>query len=665
MTSSVTRILVAAILVGVDTSFVWAQATPPTAAEQEDKILEELMSVKVASVYGAARHEQRSTEAPSSVTIITAADIETFGWRTLSEVMQSVRGFYVTNDRNYSYVGARGFGRPSDYNNRILVLVNGHRYNDNVYDAASVGSEFAFGVDLIERIEVIRGPGSALYGTSAFFAVINIITRHGAGERPVEVTAEVGSLGTYTGRATAGWTRPGVDALFSVTGATSDGVSELYFPELDSPETNGGIAIDRDGETAGSIFGTVTFKGVTIEGAHGSRDKDLPTASYDSTFNDPRNRTTDARGWIDVSRRFLLGGADVTARGSYDWMRYEGTYVLNEGQTPNRDFSSGDWLSGEVVASRRVRTRHVLTAGMEYRRNVRQDQWAYDEPVPEVRTVDAQYDSHQWGMYAQAEIGLHPRVTATVGGRYDRWSFIGGAGRPRLGLVVTPSVNNAFKLLYGGAYRAPNVFELFYYSDGSQSEEPLRPESLSTIEGVFEQYLGGRLRFTGTIFRTAIKDLITQGEFVDGAITFLNRDRARANGGELEAEARFANGVLVRGSYSHQRVTDGNTGDPLANAPRHLAGVNVAVPLAARAVTLASDMTYVGSRLTLAGLQVDGAWVANANVRFRPRGSRMTISAGVRNLFDTEYTHPVGVEFVQHAIEQNGRTAIARMTVRF
>ena len=137
------------------------------------------MAVEVETVFGASKREQRVTEAPSSVTILTAHDIRTFGWRTLADALGSVRGFYTTYDRNYTYVGVRGFGRPSDYNNRVLVLVNGHRFNDNVYDQALIGTEFPIDLALVERIEIIRGPGSALYGSSAFFAVINIVLRRG------------------------------------------------------------------------------------------------------------------------------------------------------------------------------------------------------------------------------------------------------------------------------------------------------------------------------------------------------------------------------------------------------------------------------------------------------------------------------------------------------
>src|SRR4051812_416020 len=149
-----------------------AAADPPGGLA--DKSLEDLLSVEVGTVFGAAKREQRTSEAPSSVTILTAEEIRTFGWRTMAEALTGVRGFYTTNDRNYTYVGVRGFGRPSDYNNRVLVLINGHRYNDNVYDQALIGNEFPVDLALVDRIEVIRGPGSALYGTSAFFAVINV-----------------------------------------------------------------------------------------------------------------------------------------------------------------------------------------------------------------------------------------------------------------------------------------------------------------------------------------------------------------------------------------------------------------------------------------------------------------------------------------------------------
>src|SRR5574341_62694 len=99
--------------------------------------LEELMEIEVQTVVSASRYRQKVSEAPSSVTIITAEDIRKFGYRTLADILRSVRGFYTTYDRSYHYLGVRGFGRLGDYNTRILLLVDGHRMNDAIYASAA------------------------------------------------------------------------------------------------------------------------------------------------------------------------------------------------------------------------------------------------------------------------------------------------------------------------------------------------------------------------------------------------------------------------------------------------------------------------------------------------------------------------------------------------
>src|SRR3990170_1261941 len=109
---------------------------------------ETILFQEIPSVYGASKYEQKVTEAPSSVSIVTSAEIKKYGYRTLADILRSIRGFFVTFDRNYSYVGVRGFNRPGDYNTRILLLIDGHRVNDNVYDGALIGTEFILEVDL-------------------------------------------------------------------------------------------------------------------------------------------------------------------------------------------------------------------------------------------------------------------------------------------------------------------------------------------------------------------------------------------------------------------------------------------------------------------------------------------------------------------------------------
>src|ERR1700730_8483152 len=169
-----------------------------------DMSLEDLMSIEIDSVYGASGFKQKVTEAPASVTIITSEEIQKFGYRTLADILRNVRGFYVTYDRNYSYLGVRGYGPSGDYNSRIAVLIDGRRLNDNIFDAALIGTEFPIDVDLIDRVEVIRGPNSSLYVASAFLGVIDIVTKQGKDVPKVSAAGSVASYGAYQGRVTYG-----------------------------------------------------------------------------------------------------------------------------------------------------------------------------------------------------------------------------------------------------------------------------------------------------------------------------------------------------------------------------------------------------------------------------------------------------------------------------
>lgn len=638
-----------------------AAAQTPPAAPLSEKSLEELLAIEVASVVGATRHEQRVTEAPSSVTVITATDIRVFGWRTLGDVLRSVRGFYTTYDRNYTYLGVRGFGRPTDYNNRVLVMLDGHRLNDNIYDAAPIGTEGIVDLDLVERIEIIRGPGSALYGTSAFFAVVNIITRRGGAIGGVEIGAEAGLAHTYRARATVGraWGDTG-DLLVSASRYDRRG-GELYFPEFDQPDLRNGRAVDMDRDRATSLLVNARAGRVRLQGAFVSRTKTVPTAAWDTSFGDSRFRTTDSRGWFDATYDRTFGATMIGARAYVDRVGYDGAYP--DATRLNMDASRGVWLGSELSVARRLGRRHRITSGVEQRSNLQQDQDNWDEPSGEVYIHDARA-SQQAAVYLQDEIMLSRRWTATLGARWDWWSDGPGSLRPRVGLVYRTDHDLAVKLLYGQAFRAANHYELFYTETLSRGNPDLRPERLTTSEVVFEQYLAGRVRLTASAFVTRIHDLIDQTETADG-IMHVNLGSAGATGVEAEAEYRSANGVLARGSVVVQRATDRADGQSLTNAPERLGTLQLATPLASRDVTLALDSTLVGRRLTRTGRPLPAFWLANLVATWQPRGTALVVQGGVQNLFDASYADPVGNEFVQDAICQDGRSASIKMSVRF
>ena len=316
-----------------------------------DMSIDDLMKVEIDSVYGASKHEQKVTEAPASVTIVTAEDIKKYGYRTLADILRNVRGFYVTYDRNYSYLGVRGYGHSGDYNSRILVLVDGHRLNDNVYDSALLGTEFPVDVDLIERVEVIRGPNSSLYIASAFLGVVNIITKQGHDLKKVSVSGELASFGTLQGRLSYGNRfANGLEMLLSGSIYNSQGQGRLYFKEFDDLATNNGVARNADHDEFHQLFANVSYGNWALHGVYGSREKVIPTASFGTVFNDAGTRTVDARGYLDVQYDRTLGnGWRLIGRGYYDQYNYEGTYVYDYSDSGdpsrvlNKDLAHGEW----------------------------------------------------------------------------------------------------------------------------------------------------------------------------------------------------------------------------------------------------------------------------------------------------------------------------------
>ena len=195
----------------------WLLAGITSAYAQADMVdlpLEQLMQMQVTT---ASRYAQTALEAPAAVSVVTAEDIRLFGYRSLAEVLASMRGLYVSYDRAYHYLGTRGFATPGDYNTRVLLLVNGVRLNDNLYDQANIGTDFPIDLDLIERVEFVSGPGSAVYGANAFFGVVNVITRDGHQLPGPQVAVEAGSQGSakapcrwapWMPTAATGWWQP-------------------------------------------------------------------------------------------------------------------------------------------------------------------------------------------------------------------------------------------------------------------------------------------------------------------------------------------------------------------------------------------------------------------------------------------------------------------------
>ncbi len=654
-------------------------AEPPPAASLTDQLkelsVEELLELKVATVYGASKHEQKVTEAPSSVSLVTADEIKKQGYRTLGDILRNVRGFYVTYDRGYNAIGVDGVNRPGDYGGRLLLTIDGHRLNDPLYDVAASEMDFLVDVDLIERVEIIRGPGSSLYGNNAFFGVVNVVTRKGGGLNGTELSTSAGGFDTYTGRVSYGTSLTnGVELLLSGSLYDSAGDRRLVYPEFS--RINRGVAENMDGSWARSAFAGLSWKDFSLEGGFVDRRKTWPTAPYSTddaivVFNDPRFFTADERGFAELRFQHTLENEwEVMVRGYYDHYRYDGQYPYDYLDplypvTLNRDVGQAESVGGEAQFSKTLFEKHRVTLGAEARDDWQLTQQNFDLD-PWVSYLKSGSSAKSLGLYAQDEFQVSKTLILNSGVRYDNFSTFGDTVNPRVGLIYAPWVSTAFKFLYGQAFRGPNAYEYFYESVSNKRNPHLNPERIRTYELVYEQSFNRHWTLNASLFLNDIQGLIGyRQDPADGLFYFDNLQPVDARGGEIEINGHWANGLRARASYIRAQAEDAVTGVRLNNSPEHLVKLELSLPLWRDKVFASVDVQGMSERRTVRGELVSGFWVANATLFSRELLKGLELSASVYNLGDERYRDPVATDFSQNSIQQDGRSFRVKLTYHF
>lgn len=649
--------MIAALLVCAAFSAHPADSVPER--DLTDLPLEVLMQYEIPTVYSASRFEQKTTEAPASVSIVGADEVKRYGYRTLADLLRSVQGLHVSDDRNYAFLGARGVNL-GDFNGRILLLVDGHRVNNNLTDGAFIDTAFILDIDLIERVEIIRGPGSVLYGNNAFFGVINVVTRQGAPINGMEFSGEYASFDTYKTRITIGkqFTN-GVQMVLSGTIYDSEGPRRLFFPEFNTPEDNDGVAVGLDDDSFKSAFGSLSYGDFTLQGAFISRDKGNPTAQFFTTFNDPRLRTLDERSYVNLKYAHdFEGAAELVAKIYYDRNDFEIGYPI--AGTFSREQAVGEWWGAELQLNRRLWERHILTVGAEYRDDFRIDRQITGQPLFE-------RDRQSHGVYTQLDFAVRTNLHFHGGVRYDQYGDFEAAFSPRLALIYDPFEKTTLKAIYGTAFRAPNFLELSLAAD-----RRLRPEEIATYELIVEQGLGRYLRGSISGFYNRMEDVLM---FESGAFQNFDLD---AKGIELGMEGIWPAGVRTRASYTLQTTDKRSSPLELPDSPQHLFKFNLSVPIVREKVFAGLEYQYTGDRRTLRTLSdpdgqlltVHGATasdfgIVNLTLFSQNLIKNVDFSASIYNLLDEKYADPATRFHRQEIIESDGRTFRVKLTCRF
>jgi outer membrane receptor protein involved in Fe transport len=654
-------LLAAALAAGVPSSAGAVPPAPATPAEDEafSLVHEEQL------VVGAAKRAQPLSETPSAVSVITSSEIRAMGYHTLGEALQWVRGLFVTNDHNYTYLGIRGLLRPGDYNVRVLLTIDGHATNGAIFGDAAFGAELGLDMELVERVEVVRGPGSALYGSNAVLAVVNVVTRRPQNDDGIAVGGRTGALGDRRVYLSAATARPGRPAARLHASWTRTRGADLYFPEYDDPATNFGRAIDADGEEAINLYGTVEWAGFRLAGKWNERMKRFPTGAFDTRFNDRDNRTYDGHNFVELStERRLATDLGLAARGYWDGAPYRGYYLFgpDESRVVNVDDYAADLAGVETRFHWSPWPRHVVTLGLEEQVLLRIRQFNYDaEPYAVYTDVREHSDNVHSGIFVETESRLGAAVRVTVGTRWDHATAGGSAWSPRADVVWQASPATTMKFLAGSAFRAPTEFERDYEGPTYVLNPDLAPERAVTWE-VGADHRVGAFSLRADLYHTRIRDLIDLVAPDSATLQYRNGSSARLFGAGLEVEYSGASGRRARWSLGLQRSETAGSGTELSSSPRVNTQLLLIEPLVEDRLTAALGMRYLSPSLTLVGARTASAVVADGRVAWKPRPG-VELGLEGRNLFDVRHTIAASTEFSIDQITQAGRAATFTVTL--
>jgi outer membrane receptor protein involved in Fe transport len=628
-------------------------------------------------VEAASRRVEEARLAPGSVTVITRSELEAFGYPTLTEALRGVRGLFVSDDSLTQATDTRGFAAAGGYCSGILVLLDDKPLNNPYYGGACTGIETITSLDDVERIEVIRGPSSALFGTSAFLATFQIVTRSGAAQRRLE--ARAATYGASVGRVGVRFDAP--TAGGSLWGAvTTSGVTSprAYFPEMREPSDAEAPATDargarldgwlENGSVARSTSGMLGYDSEALRlriFVH-RHARVLANAPYDVVVNDPRSQQTETRFSFDGRYAFTVGPGRASARAFGTFYDLDARYAyrapigLESEEFRGTGVGSELRWDGPLVGGQaafgvegRAQLRARLQTGNEFDGN----------------RLNANDSAHYAGAFAQLAFEPLDRVRVTAGTRFDYDPRVPNASlwlftSPRLAIVSERLRRGTTKLLFGKAFRAATTLERVYEASGWLANQTLEPEQIVNAELEHRQEFDA-ITLVGGVFGSRLQNLIVLTEVEPGTFQFLNgRDELTVYGVEGEVRVPLARAMQLsaQGSFA-QRTSTAAEGETGVGIPNWMAGAKFIAPLSVAGASFAMRAALEGGRrlpspLPWGATRTDPSARVDVVLGLPVPGIPADVKLGVYNLFDVlTATVPVG-SLRQQTIPQEGRTLL-------
>lgn len=645
-----------------------------------DEALVELQLLLEEPVTIASLTEQKLQDAPAIVTVITAQQIRDMGARTLTDVLETIPGVEtLIQEYGYTEVMMRG-GRLESQ--RIKFLINGHSMNP-----PRTGQPAIFLDDLtvenIDRIEIIRGPGSALYGTNAFSGVINILTKRLT--NGVEAIVKGGTANTRVGGVLFGATirelvlsgyaeYAETDGDDAVIARDAQSVLDDQFAPYGVPAVSRAPGQVQAWRQKTDLNLDLAYRGLTV------------TAKYLNKVNGPylgANYTLNSRSEWNLDYVFIEGeyrhafSDHLESALTVSWDRVTEDYFI-EGSPPGFTIpfdldgdgdieyfpdgrlgqlrTSFDIVGGEWQGVYRSDHAHTIVAGASIQETrqfnnytdsnfSRRTNAALEPGELDTSPSFTRNQRTVWAVFLQDRWQIHEQVGLTLGVRHDHYNDFGGTTNPRAALVWNVRPDLHVKALYGRAFLAPSFHELYLMNNPLMvGSDDLDPSTIETVEIGAAYTLADSITSTLTWFYARDEDIITPSVRPDPntPATFVNVNGDAVQGVELELDVRMNDRLYGYANYSFKHAEARETGDDVPlNAP-HLARLGLNVPLAAM-LTANVQVAFVGERPREPQDDrepVDAYTLVDATVRFHDLIPGLELFCSVQNLLNATYFKP-------------------------
>lgn len=583
------------------------------------------------------------SNAASAVSIVTAQDIKDYGYRTLGEILGSMRGIHTFEDYSYTYLAGRGYGSAGQYAGRIIVLIDGYRADDSMFGQAYIGNDALLDVSMIDRVEYIPGGNSAGYSNGALLGVINIITKKGSDIDALQAAYGYGSHDTHSRRVSFGKKLDnGADILLSVSDYNSDGRNFTY-----DDGTAEIMQRAQHGESNKRIFFKGSYDHVTLTSGWAKRKVGIPTYSYAEVWASEPVLNTDENGFVR-----LVIDSDLAQNLKLSASVWYGMYRFGFDDSASMAFmdskmelkSTARWYGADAKFVGTWFDNHVISFGAEYRHDY---QWNYSHIFTDTTTGDVWYAGNHhyptrktYSIYGYDEFAITSELGLNYGMRLEASDNDYGAISPQAALIWRPRETTQFKLSTGISTRQATASEL----------ETTTPEQVLTTELVWEEKFGYQSKGLLSFYRYSFSNRISRTP----------QPNITALGVEAEYEKHWESGVRLRTSYAYQDAYEGDDSLPLVNTPEHIAKFNLTTPINNERLRAGIEVQYLGSRPsdidnrneyapshTLTNLTLlSHEWIPNSDLTFK-----------IRNVFNEHYGDVVNLQSNGDLLyPQDGRT---------